>query len=73
MAELQKKFPEGVEFQIAYDPTVFEAADAPERAGAVSVVPSYGTPDALLLDLPIAIATAAAHADYFDAGKCFWL
>ena len=56
----------------SYDPAVFETADAPERAGTVSVVPSYGTPDAILLDLPIAIATAAAHAPWIAASARPW-
>jgi hypothetical protein len=55
-----------------YQMSVFEAPEAPSRAPAAGKVAVYGTPDAAFLDLPIAIATAAAHAPWLAASAKPW-
>ena len=56
----------------AYQASVYEAPEAPPRTLTATTARIYGKPDALIMDLPIAIATAVAHAPWMAAVAKPW-
>jgi len=56
----------------SYQAAVFEPPTAPSRAASATTVFSFGTPDALFLDLPIAVANTQPHAPWIAASAKPW-
>ena len=56
----------------SYDAAVFDPPEAPSRALAAATVKIFGKPDAVVMDLPIAIAAALPHAPWLAASAKPW-
>ena len=56
----------------SYDAAVYDAPAAADRAAQVNITYSFGEPDALFLDLPVAGGTRAAFAPWLAASANPW-